>query len=335
MEGMNYSTPPPLLPPPPTTTTPPTPPPITTPAPPPPTTTTPAPPPPTTTTPPPPPPPTTTTTPTPPPITTPAPSAPPTTTTPAPAPALTTTPTPPPITTAAAAAPPPPSPAAAAAPPLPPPAAEAPTPLTIQKLLTNERVHEILKKSAPIPLDQLPPNLCPLSRFYSGDKIGLPNGWLIEQRPRTTPEYVGKVDQFYYEPETGKQFRSLRAVLVYLEVKASMERAIAGQAGDQPNQQFGHDQSKNGSAAESSSAQQASSSTPWKMKKKKKRRITSTAFDFANAPESITWALTNAENNEWSAFHGDETGVPNDLKIHWNQIFMISIKNYQNHAPIP
>lgn len=55
--------------------------------------------------------------------------------------------------------------------------------------------------------------------FLDGKKIGLPDGWYYEQRPRTSVKYIGKIDQFYYEPGTNKQFRSIKEVNKHLESK--------------------------------------------------------------------------------------------------------------------
>ncbi|XVE79638.1 hypothetical protein DITRI_Ditri14bG0074000 [Diplodiscus trichospermus] len=47
--------------------------------------------------------------------------------------------------------------------------------------------------------------------------IKLPPGWVIEQRPRVnSASHPGRVDKYYYEPKSGRQFRSLTAVQKYL-----------------------------------------------------------------------------------------------------------------------
>ncbi|XP_027344114.1 methyl-CpG-binding domain-containing protein 7 isoform X2 [Abrus precatorius] len=47
--------------------------------------------------------------------------------------------------------------------------------------------------------------------------FGLPEGWLVERRPRLSkPSHI---DKYYYEPGTGKQFRSLLSVKRYLAEK--------------------------------------------------------------------------------------------------------------------
>ncbi|EOY07521.1 Uncharacterized protein TCM_021933 [Theobroma cacao] len=72
--------------------------------------------------------------------------------------------------------------------------------------------------------------------YIEGQRCGLPEGWYVEQRPRTTPKYIGKIDQFYYEPGTRKQFRSLKAVLRHLQVTGQQHEQQA-QAGQENNEQ--------------------------------------------------------------------------------------------------
>ncbi|KAK8563715.1 hypothetical protein V6N13_006049 [Hibiscus sabdariffa] len=47
--------------------------------------------------------------------------------------------------------------------------------------------------------------------YVDGQIFKLSEGWLVEQRPRTSLKYIGKVDKFYYEPGTKRQFRSWKA----------------------------------------------------------------------------------------------------------------------------
>ncbi|KAK9280156.1 hypothetical protein L1049_013843 [Liquidambar formosana] len=44
----------------------------------------------------------------------------------------------------------------------------------------------------------------------------LPDDWIVEGRPRTSGSTAGIIDRYYYEPGTGRQFRSLRSVEKYL-----------------------------------------------------------------------------------------------------------------------
>ncbi|XP_031247599.1 methyl-CpG-binding domain-containing protein 7-like [Pistacia vera] len=45
----------------------------------------------------------------------------------------------------------------------------------------------------------------------------LPRGWSVEERPRINSQsHPGRVDKYYYEPKTGRKFRSLISVQKYL-----------------------------------------------------------------------------------------------------------------------
>ncbi|KAL4355305.1 hypothetical protein GQ457_06G007250 [Hibiscus cannabinus] len=60
--------------------------------------------------------------------------------------------------------------------------------------------------------------------YADGKIFGLPEGWIVERRPRTSPKYFGKMEKvvslpfqlFYYEPRTYKQFRSFKAALEHV-----------------------------------------------------------------------------------------------------------------------
>ncbi|KAL6133231.1 hypothetical protein ACLB2K_065468 [Fragaria x ananassa] len=58
------------------------------------------------------------------------------------------------------------------------------------------------------------------AQLLDGRLYGLPAGWLVEQRRRTNPRYEGKVDQFFYQPHTRKQFRSLKAAMESIGTEA-------------------------------------------------------------------------------------------------------------------
>ncbi|KAL4352931.1 hypothetical protein GQ457_06G007430 [Hibiscus cannabinus] len=61
----------------------------------------------------------------------------------------------------------------------------------------------------------------PAPDHVDGKIFGLPEGWIVEQRPRTSLKYLGKVEKFYYEPGTERQFRSWKAAQKHLnELKA-------------------------------------------------------------------------------------------------------------------
>ncbi|KAK9940389.1 hypothetical protein M0R45_017053 [Rubus argutus] len=50
-------------------------------------------------------------------------------------------------------------------------------------------------------------------QLVTASHLGLPDGWLVEKRPRLSG---GHVDKYYIAPDTGLKFRSLLAVQRYL-----------------------------------------------------------------------------------------------------------------------
>ncbi|GKV43872.1 hypothetical protein SLEP1_g51122 [Rubroshorea leprosula] len=55
--------------------------------------------------------------------------------------------------------------------------------------------------------------------YEDGRIYGLPEGWLVEKRPRT----LKNNKTFYYEPKTFKQFRSMKAVERHLQLIATKQ----------------------------------------------------------------------------------------------------------------
>ncbi|KAK9985278.1 hypothetical protein SO802_030229 [Lithocarpus litseifolius] len=159
--------------------------------------------------------------------------------------------------------------------------------------------------------DQQQPQM-PKVHFVDGKDYGLPEGWIVEQRPRTSAKYFGKLDQFYHEVKTKKRFRSLKEAKKYVKMEGNETKKTP-----EVSQPGGH-------SKDSQSSKSCSSNIS-----KKKNKITQT-FDFANPPEAITWVLSDAENNDWSPFTG-ETMVPVIVKTHWAETFICI--NEENNNP--
>ncbi|XP_048320575.2 methyl-CpG-binding domain-containing protein 6-like [Ziziphus jujuba] len=146
----------------------------------------------------------------------------------------------------------------------------------------------------------------PMVQFVQGTLYGLPKQWIVEQRPRTSLKYLGKIDHFFYEPYTGKRFRSLKSAQKHIIMEATRNEQTPDQA-SQLLLDDGHFK------ALRSSYFPSNSTIPKKNKKTPK-------FDFVKPPESVTWVLDDAEADKWSPCIGD-TLVPEDVKIHWAQTF--------------
>nr|7FEO_A Chain A, Methyl-CpG-binding domain-containing protein 5 [Arabidopsis thaliana]7FEO_B Chain B, Methyl-CpG-binding domain-containing protein 5 [Arabidopsis thaliana] len=59
-----------------------------------------------------------------------------------------------------------------------------------------------------------------------GDDNWLPPDWRTEIRVRTSGTKAGTVDKFYYEPITGRKFRSKNEVLYYLEHGTPKKKSV-------------------------------------------------------------------------------------------------------------
>ncbi|KAK4254977.1 hypothetical protein QN277_008044 [Acacia crassicarpa] len=74
------------------------------------------------------------------------------------------------------------------------------------------RKHECGEEEGELSLIETPANL-----HTSGDPFSLPDGWIVEEKPRP-PSSRGyrHIDRYFYEPGTGKKFRSLVSVQRHL-----------------------------------------------------------------------------------------------------------------------
>ncbi|GMH12307.1 hypothetical protein Nepgr_014148 [Nepenthes gracilis] len=72
--------------------------------------------------------------------------------------------------------------------------------------------------TTPAPIQIIKPRAADARRMQIVPAAGpfeLPDGWILEVRPRAPGSSV-KADKYYYEPETGRQFRSLPSIRRYL-----------------------------------------------------------------------------------------------------------------------
>ncbi|XP_028100712.1 methyl-CpG-binding domain-containing protein 6-like [Camellia sinensis] len=120
-----------------------------------------------------------------------------------------------------------------------------------------------------------------------------PPGWMVESRPRTNEKYLGKIDWFYYEPGTGKQYRShSKAWARYYETQQQIVVFVPKEeeTAHNPNMEFAN------------------------MKDKTRR------FNVGKMPDSVTWVLTDTEYNKWTTYIEDEM-VLEDEQILWAETF--------------
>lgn len=166
--------------------------------------------------------------------------------------------------------------------------------------------------------------------------------------------------QFFYEPGTNKQFRSMKSVEKYLESKGQKINPIT------PKVMQGNEQQKNEMTPLASIpfeisnvsmhanlnsitlgflillcficvCQQANSKSPNlesnnknknknKDKNKKKisreKAIANLNFNFKEAPKEVTWVLSDAKNDKWTSFMG-HLNVQESVEKYWYEAFKV------------
>ncbi|KAJ4842671.1 hypothetical protein Tsubulata_014889 [Turnera subulata] len=176
----------------------------------------------------------------------------------------------------------------------------------------NENIENESEAIVPI-LDSISPQTLPRTqkepRFYEGPTFGLPKEWMVEVRPRQSRKYIGRVDQFYYESNTGRQFRSKKSVVRYLAEKSMLERQ-ENEAPEttEPMPLLLDNSSKTPWGADSHSSNMTNTST--------------SSSDLTNSvvPEAVTWVLTDAQNDIWTPTSG-EVNIPGHTMAQWAEAF--------------
>ncbi|GMP88358.1 hypothetical protein CsSME_00040383 [Camellia sinensis var. sinensis] len=120
----------------------------------------------------------------------------------------------------------------------------------------------------------------------------LPWGWWIDYRARSSGASAGLVDKYYFDPVSGRRFRSKKEVDYFLETGSTRKRK--------------RDPDTN--SLENSGGRK--SSAPLN-------------FEFNDVPENVRWVLTNASRDQWTPFVGDKM-VPKSTRKEWNAAFHFS-----------
>ncbi|CAN7114746.1 methyl-CpG-binding domain-containing protein 6 [Brassica rapa] len=134
----------------------------------------------------------------------------------------------------------------------------------------------------------------------------LPDGWRVEDKVRTSGAKAGSVDKYYYEPVTGRRFRSRTEVLYYLEHGTSKKGSK--KADFNPDHLEGQGRNK--------SSRKAKEQPPRPLN-----------FDFENAPEKLSWSMANSGDEAWSPFLGEDK-VQDSVRRDWCAAFtVVTTKN--------
>lgn len=186
-------------------------------------------------------------------------------------------------------------------------------------------------------------------RTISENNNNLPDGWLVEHRPRLSN--CDRVDRYYIEPRTGQKFRSLTSVQRYLTAEARdylpTERMISENATCiksrtaqklRPAKDFEGRLSfsaenacratpklvfKCGSGKQSAPSMKSYEKNDSQKQIKMGEDDRGSIHNLARPPTKVSWVLSSPRGF-WNAFL-DDSVVPASEKRKWSEAFSISI----------
>ncbi|KAG7564693.1 Methyl-CpG DNA binding [Arabidopsis suecica] len=145
-------------------------------------------------------------------------------------------------------------------------------------------------------------------RATPGDDNWLPPDWRTEVRVRTSGTKAGTVDKFYYEPITGRKFRSKNEVLYYLEHGTPKKAVKKAENGDSHSE---HSEGRGSIRRQTKSNKKANEPPPKPLN-----------FDFLNVPEKVTWTGINDSEEAWLPFIGDYK-IQESVSQDWGRAFTL------------
>ncbi|XP_050369643.1 methyl-CpG-binding domain-containing protein 5-like [Argentina anserina] len=129
----------------------------------------------------------------------------------------------------------------------------------------------------------------------------LPAGWRVEYKVRSSGATAGITDRYYYDPVSGRRFRSKKEVLRFMETGTLKKNA---------------DSDKTSEEGSASKKQRKSSTKP--------RSVVN--FDFSDVPAKVEWVLTDSSQWSWTPFIGDQK-VPESTAKEWANAFTVFTSN--------
>ncbi|XP_017246460.1 methyl-CpG-binding domain-containing protein 7 isoform X2 [Daucus carota subsp. sativus] len=148
----------------------------------------------------------------------------------------------------------------------------------------------------------------------------LPEGWVVEEVPRNT--HGGYVDKYYYEPGTGRKFRSLSSVDRHLADQNENTRLSETPADLRAYNMPLSNAYKIGSHVKNSNSF-------WKNNNQREEVQSAT---FNSPPLKINWVIASPGGNTWSPFIGGSL-VPQPVQQQWCKRYMLSINDGRYIAP--
>ncbi|XP_074354549.1 methyl-CpG-binding domain-containing protein 7-like [Apium graveolens] len=139
----------------------------------------------------------------------------------------------------------------------------------------------------------------------------LPEGWVVEEVPRNTRG--GYVDKYYYEPGTGRKFRSLSSVDRHLADRN--EHTMFSDTSTELRE-YNMPLSK----AYKIGSHVKSSNSFWRNNIPREKAQSAT---FSSPPLKINWVIASPGGDSWNPFIGGSL-VPESVKQQWCRRFMVS-----------
>ncbi|CAN8254966.1 unnamed protein product [Cochlearia groenlandica] len=138
----------------------------------------------------------------------------------------------------------------------------------------------------------------------------LPPDWTAQEKIRTSGTKAGSVDKFYYEPVTGRKFRSKNEVLYYLE-HGTPKKKGAKKAENGDTQQSEHSEGRGSNKRETRPDVKA-----------KEPPLKPLEFDFLNVPEKVVWTEATGSQESWLPFIGDYK-IQESVSQDWDRAFTL------------
>ncbi|XP_059626667.1 methyl-CpG-binding domain-containing protein 7-like isoform X4 [Cornus florida] len=201
----------------------------------------------------------------------------------------------------------------------------------------------------------------------STSRFKLPDDWVVQESPRSD---ASRIDKYYYEPESGQKFRSLRAVERHLTGEVYTPRLKALKLGNcfknsgtrkmvvSGGKMLQLDEEEANQLQLAFVASTSSTASPdfelpegwiveaiprkdrrytdkksgWQKKKISREKLKTSILNSADPPVKINWVLTGPEGDTWSPFMG-ESMVPDSVKQQWTKRFISSINDGNYNVP--
>ncbi|XP_020532513.1 methyl-CpG-binding domain-containing protein 7 isoform X1 [Jatropha curcas] len=192
-----------------------------------------------------------------------------------------------------------------------------------QLSLTDGKVYTTMAKEGNHTISLLQMQTVP-HNYKSCSHFTLPDGWVVEEKPRSNGNYAGVVDRCYIEPGTGKRFRSLTSVERYLTEKKAYEAPNALNPGDQLYLTDGKEYTAMPEALELGDHTLSNHPNPEK-KHVSGDEVDTSIVDLGNPPAKIKWVLSPV-GNIWRSF-SEDTLVPEAVKHKWSETFIRSLND--------